>query len=873
MFRKHPRTTTTLIPTLVAALFSSQALAQRVTCTASLNTASGLLSMEAATISGVSTALSLARDGSIPRGFKQSSASTTTSTCLDAATLSSGRLTIPDIKIGSDYYAATLKLDSATNLYSMDTAAINARLVPESGFRATQASNPFASVSTAGVSYLGYMDRASRKTMVQSAADGLSFSGATELTYLNRSVDSRKTLMPDGVTWRLYEWDQSQLGFISYSSTDGNQFTLESGSRLNLGYGPIDAFDSYVAGGEVVLLYLADVAGKKNLYMARSADNGVTFSIYRGDVLGDLATGASFVDIKTILLADGRRRLVAVRSSEIHSFISADGLTYTREPGVRLKPSDFAAVGLTIYSLNDPVLVQTKEGGFRLYAAAATTAAADETAGVLDWAIVSALWSGPELAAPGNVTVSNVSATTVGGNNISSSTKLALSWSKPAGFTPAPYVVTAVDSVTGSNTTYRTSDTALTVTGLKSDTEYKFVVKACRDAMCKESTTSAEMSGKTSAEYWQLQGSGATVAGLTKTVSDGNVRLAVMRYGSDAPDALKNRLQFYYGPNSLGIASGLAPALSNSELSNSNTATFLAFTSSAGSAGLQNPSTAATLIKEVNAGQALPLSAAAGGYVRLYFEANGTDGKARIYSINSRDGYTGMDFNSDSTSAVCKTKADYSTGGGCEPTVVIPVEGDTGGFSKIPNARQFKIGFPMQADWRWNEDVGTFMLFTTDKVTGCSVAPMNHGYAVWSGSKWEVQYESNGCPKLFKYAQAMTPLHLGGANYKAYYGDTSDATGRITSSPLPFLGPKKVMYSNSTDGSTVKFDDWEGTAKARGINFLWPDGTLLDAKAEGYIDDFMVAAPTGSLDYQVFYLAITDGSVAPLLAAAFLLNP
>ena len=48
---------------------------------------------------------------------------------------------------------------------------------------------------------------------------------------------------------------------------------------------------------------------------------------------------------------------------------------------------------------------------------------------------------------------------------------------------------------------------------------------------------------------------------------------------------------------------------------------------------------------------------------------------------------------------------------------------------------------------------------------------------------------------------------------------------------------------------------------------------MLNDAAEGYIDDFQVLTPTGSLDVQVIYLTITDGVVTPFAAAAVLLNP
>ena len=74
-------------------------------------------------------------------------------------------------------------------------------------------------------------------------------------------------------------------------------------------------------------------------------------------------------------------------------------------------------------------------------------------------------------------------------------------------------------------------------------------------------------------------------------------------------------------------------------------------------------------------------------------------------------------------------------------------------------------------------------------------------------------------------------------------------------------------------GGLVDFEDWEAQAAAREVVFLWPNGDVLDAGAEGYIDDFHFLAPTGSLDLQVMYVTITNGVVAPFSAAAILLNP
>jgi hypothetical protein len=168
------------------------------------------------------------------------------------------------------------------------------------------------------------------------------------------------------------------------------------------------------------------------------------------------------------------------------------------------------------------------------------------------------------------------------------------------------------------------------------------------------------------------------------------------------------------------------------------------------------------------------------------------------------------------------------------------------------------------------------MVFTLDAIPGCTTATHNQAYAVWNGTSWQVQYDASGCPKLMTSMQAAHPLHMGGARYKLYYGDPSNTAGRVTGSPFPFLGPKKLIHADgATSGAaaTVEFEDWEPVARGRDLTFLWPDGSTLDATAEGYIDDFTVLAPTGVLALQVMYIAITDGTVPPFAASAVLLNP
>lgn len=486
--------------------------------------------------------------------------------------------------------------------------------------------------------------------------------------------------------------------------------------------------------------------------------------------------------------------------------------------------------------------------------------------------------SSGSLSPPTSVAVARVNQQTVGSNSFSSSTQLSVSWTAPSSYVPDHYLVTASETVGGTSVSVSSSVSPGTLTGLKSGTSYSIVVKACGEAACTTSGSATAVTASTPDEYWQLQGTAGsnTTAGLTRIVSDGNVRISATRFGAEAGGSTASRIQLYYGPSgSTSPRQALTTALTGSATSAASSSSYLSFVGSGATTGLISPSTAATLVKTIATGQGVPLSSAMGGKLRLFFEATGADNKTRIFTIDSVDAYVGQDFNS-GAATTCSTTADYSSGGGCALTTIIGVEGDSSGAnSKIGNARQNKVGYPTQTDWRWDGAAGTFMVFTTDSISGCSSYGMNHGYAVWNGSAWEVQYATNGCPKLFTSAQAAFPMHLGGVAYKLYYGDPSITTGKFSGS-LPFLGPKKLIYADGTrTGLTdrVDFEDWEAQSAARNVNFLWPNGDLLDATAEGYIDDYHFLAPTASLDLQVMYLAITNGSEVPFAAAAILLNP
>ena len=222
--------------------------------------------------------------------------------------------------------------------------------------------------------------------------------------------------------------------------------------------------------------------------------------------------------------------------------------------------------------------------------------------------------------------------------------------------------------------------------------------------------------------------------------------------------------------------------------------------------------------------QPIPLDASMGGGIRLFFEAQGTDQRTRVMYLDSRDGYTGRDFNT-GDKTICSTLADYSAGGGCVPTVVIGVATDAGGNPGLSNARQFKIG----------------------------------------------------CPKFMTETQAPMVVHMGGTRYKMYFSHNATRRGGM-SNPLTDLKPLKVIYADggvSGDPAAVDFEDREQVAQAREVHFLWPDGSTLNVASESTLDDYMMFMPTGNPSLQIMYsnMSIPGSGLAPFIGMAVLVNP
>lgn len=472
------------------------------------------------------------------------------------------------------------------------------------------------------------------------------------------------------------------------------------------------------------------------------------------------------------------------------------------------------------------------------------------------------------LNAPTNVTVSNVNTRLVGSTTLSSSSRLSVAWAAPSGYVVDHYEIRALEAGLLTQVTAPASSTSVTLTGLKASTTYSVTVKSCQDSGCARYGEASAISGTTSAEYWQVQGTGGSASTSTFVVpslSPGNVMAWPFVYGSEAGH-LQGKVRFYFkgGSPSFNTAVALSTGTATA-----NPASVSSFTQDP-NYGLRNPTPGATFInRDVSGPQGVPRWT---GGIRMFFKVSGADNKSRVFYLDSQDGLAGQDFHPGSPTSVSAT-ADWEVGGAAAPTLIIGVTGDAArGDSGLMQARQFKIGVPLLTHWLWDEAPGTFMVITGQDDCGQTIDGLF--YVQWDGTRWNVTKGVNNCARpLVKYGHGPVLLHRGGTRFKLYYEDRLIDSGQVNK-------PLRLLYGDGafSGASSLAFEDWETQATAREVHFLWPDGSLVAVGDESGFGDHVIYYPTADQDVQFMYMNLTglDGTAAAPssgIGMAVLINP
>lgn len=111
------------------------------------------------------------------------------------------------------------------------------------------------------------------------------------------------------------------------------------------------------------------------------------------------------------------------------------------------------------------------------------------------------------------------------------------------------------------------------------------------------------------------------------------------------------------------------------------------------------------------------------------------------------------------------------------------------------------------------------------------------------------------------------------ANTTILFAHLAAGGGYSTVFTLVNTGSTAVDGTLTGLASRVDFEDWEPTSQSRDVHFLWPSGKELSTSEESYLDDYVFLAPAGDLNFQVMYTNVTDGTFAPFIGMAVLVNP
>lgn len=366
-------------------------------------------------------------------------------------------------------------------------------------------------------------------------------------------------------------------------------------------------------------------------------------------------------------------------------------------------------------------------------------------------------------------------------------------------------------------------------------------------------------------ETWQIQGSGHSYAAATKVVDNGSTLPYAFHYGTEAGTELSGTTRFYFNPTPGpdGWTGGVRVATNNS--TETSLAALSHFTASPNGVKAACDQMNIQLCSNAYAyymtgSQAVPLKQSQ--KIRLFFEAKdlsqSNDPTTQIFYLDSQDGYTGEDFNTNTSSSICggAQSLDYAPGGECALSVAVAADTTTG----LKQARQFKIGYNTLDSWVWDELVGTFMVITGEDT--CGKTRDGLFYATWTGSNWTVTKDGSCVAPLVPYAHGPVLVQTGKGQYKLYYEDImSNVPNNQVNKPLHYI---TADATRTGDPKVVDFEDWDSYQNAGEVDFLWPDGTQLSAAEESGLGDHFIYTPNG-LDSQVMYLNLGgfDNTSAP----------
>ena len=242
-------------------------------------------------------------------------------------------------------------------LLALAVAGTSWGLTPESGTRIAEGVSTEAVVS-GGVTH-AWVNSSSGGMVAYQSTDGLTFT-ALEDALSPRGADAAVVPLPKG-GWRMYYTVQTPAGKVIDSAVSGDMlnWAAEPGDRLSLGTSKATGVPEAVVlpDGQVRLYYVASDSARPERIDSAISSDGLNFTVESGDRL----TGG-YVDPAVVQLANGSWLMVCSTSpsgkQKLYAATSADGLAWTVQATPLLAPTA---------NVLDPTLVPLGGNRFRVY--------------------------------------------------------------------------------------------------------------------------------------------------------------------------------------------------------------------------------------------------------------------------------------------------------------------------------------------------------------------------------------------------------------------------------------------------------------------------------------------------------------------------
>ena len=462
-------------------------------------------------------------------------------------------------------------------------------------------------------------------------------------------------------------------------------------------------------------------------------------------------------------------------------------------------------------------------------------------------------------------------------NDYPSSSALSFSWTPPLESISHYQITLESQGSVIQEQTIESTSSSFGVTALRSATEYAFSLVACLDEACSEHVEAdpenLALVSATHSEVWRFLGSPDNASEIYTILPAGADTPSVLSFGESAPEEFSGRILLSYvdhtSPSLRGVRFAELNRLSISE--STITETDILITDNFGLSNIEVSVESNRSLSSLSftSAQMKPMIFEDGLGIRLFTTASANQEPEQLFSINSADGFKGLDYSAAETT-FCSTSEEYNSADHCLLEDVLIPDASLGTLP-MASVEQFQLGWEIID--RSNLGVDSTPIMIVQGTSPCQdESSASHLYSALfntADGQWEMQLEDDCPEKLVDQGNNPSLVNYNSGQMKLYYYSAVNEAFQL-------------LYLDQEDGS---YDptQLESSEMARDIIILPPAGEEVDTSLVSQLRQVHVFIPpadvvsdtTGSSPQQMMLVTLPaeNGDSTQGVGMATLLNP